>query len=184
MADMPPIRRAALTVAVTLFAALVPAEAAAYERQWHAGASFGYAIVGQEEAYSGLGGGLHLTYGLTDAFNAMLETDFTLHPGGDLTVLSAALGPAYVLDILEWVPYGGILIGAYDIWRHSDCGGVDQPSCHAAHLGFSVPLGLDYQLSRSFAIGGQVRYHFLLAGEGDPSSYFTAFARAEFIWGF
>lgn len=173
----------AASVAVLL---LVPKRAMAYERQWHAGASFGYGLVHvYDTTASGLGGGLHLTYGLNDAFNMMLEVDATIHPGSDLLVAGAAVGPAYVLDVLQWVPYFGLLVGANDVWyRGEDCGTADLPPCHAAHLGIGVPVGLDYQVTRSFAIGAQVRYTILLLGDSSPISYLTAFARAEYVWGF
>src|SRR5262245_25828135 len=153
----------------------------AYERQWHAGVGAGYALVNVYDSTAhGFGGGLHLTYGLTDAFNAMLEADVTLHPSSDLVIAGAAVGPAYVLDVLQWVPYLGLLVGGYDVWSHSDlCGTPDQPPCHAAHLGIGVPIGLDYQITRSFAVGAQVRYTLMLFGESSPINYLTAFARAE-----
>ena len=53
-------------------------------------------------------------------------------------------------------------------------------------MGASVPFGLDYQLSRSFALGVAGRYHLLFGslGEASPAQYLTVFARAEYIWGF
>ena len=166
--------------------ALSPGQARAYERQWHAGASLGYALTNAYDTTAhGIGGGLHLTYGLTDAFNAMLEANVSLHPGYDLVVAGAALGPGYVIDILQWVPYFGVLVGGYEVWsRDPACGTPDQPPCHAAHLGIGVPVGLDYQITRSLAVGAQLRYTVMLFGASSPVSYANAFARVEYVWGF
>jgi hypothetical protein len=58
-------------------------------------------------------------------------------------------------------------------------------SAVATRFGVSVPVGLDYQLSRSLAVGAQGRYHLLLTGgPSGVTSAFTAFARVEYIWGF
>src|SRR5262245_213579 len=119
---MPSQRLARLVaLAFSLIALLAPATAEAYERQWHAGGSFGYGmLVANDETVHGLGGGLHLTYGLNDVFNAMVQVDFTGYPGGELVIGSAAGGIAYVIDILEWVPYVGLMVGGYQIGRFSD----------------------------------------------------------------
>src|SRR6187551_1480643 len=90
-------------VATGLALMLAPEEASAFERQWHAGIGLGYAVVTAGGAQSGFGGGLHLTYGLSDAFNLMVEGDFTAHrKSGDWILLpSGSVGLGYVIDILE-----------------------------------------------------------------------------------
>jgi hypothetical protein len=48
--------------------------------------------------------------------------------------------------------------------------------------GLSIAAGLDYRLSRSFAIGVALRQHMVT----DPNTYPSlsqAFARAEYTWG-
>jgi hypothetical protein len=180
------MRRRPLLLPISLFAAigLAPATAGAFERQWHAGASFGYALLGTTaDAWSGYGGALHLTYGLSDSFNALAQIDVVHEPGGKVMIASGSLGAAYVLDVLRWVPYVGAMAGGYDLFTVSGpCGKAPGDSCHAARLGLSVPAGLDYQVSRSFAIGVQVRYHLLLLGD-PPAHLLTTFARAEYVWG-
>jgi opacity protein-like surface antigen len=161
---------------------LAPSEAQAYERQWHAGVSLGYGLFGDGGA-SGLGGGLHLTYGLSDAFNAMAEVDATYHPGSERVLASGAVGASYVIDVLRWVPYVGLMAGVYeDIFTGpcpAPCSAVD------TRFGLSVPVGLDYQLSRSVAVGVQGRYHLLLTGgSSGVTSALTAFARVEYLWGY
>lgn len=172
--------------AFALGAVLSPAPAAAYERQWHAGLGLGYGLLTDDPVAHGFGGGLHLTYGLTDAFNAMVEIDVTGHPGDDLLIASGSLGVGYVFDVLQWVPYVGLMAGGYDLWTvGADCGtdieGV--PACHRGRIGGSIPIGLEYQFSRDFAVGAQGRIHLLLLGES-PAMYVTVFARAEILWGY
>src|SRR4051812_38559648 len=93
----PPARRAArLTLGAALL--LSPGRAAAFEHQWHAGASFGYASLFGADAPHGFGGGLHLAYGVNDTVNLLAEIDATAHPGAKYTVVSGGLGGAYVFD--------------------------------------------------------------------------------------
>ena len=168
---------------VFLVASLRATTANAYERQFHAGASVGYAVASQESSFGGFGGALHLTYGLSDAFNGLAELGISSHPGADVLVLNGSIGAAYVVDVLEWVPYAGVMAGGYDLWSLADaCGQVDHPACHGLRMGVSVPFGVDYQLSREVAVGVAGRYHWL---PGTASvQYLTAYARAEYIWGF
>jgi len=181
------MRRRFVLVPVLLLAAtivLAPSPARAYEHQWHIGGALGYALT-IDPTYNGFGGGVHLTYGLTDAFNAMVELDLTAHPGADALVGSGSIGAGYVLDILEWVPYVGLMAGVYDFFSYGGgCGGKGEPGCIATRIGFSVPVGLDYLVSRSLAIGVAGRYHILPIGGDSTTQYLTVFARAEYIWGF
>lgn len=166
-----------------------PKLAVAFERQWHAGIDAGYASLFSQESKSGFGGGAHLAYGLSDAWNALLEADVSYHPGGapvimanchcdpvdrrSRTVWSGALGLAYTLDIARAVPYAGALLALYDVR------GADAPSFVP---GGQLALGLDYELERNWAIGVQFRMHALL--QSPVSAYATTFLRAEYVWGF
>lgn len=167
----------AAAVAPALLAA--PSTAQAYERQWHAGGSFGYVARLGGETYHGMSGGLHLAYGITDAFNGIAHVDVSGFPGGKLLIASGAIGAAYVFDVLQWVPYVGAAAGGADVVTlTSACG-----PCHAFRINLEIPFGLDYQVSRSFAIGGAGRVQLLLLG-ANPRTVIGAFARAEYIWGF
>jgi hypothetical protein len=176
--------RRLLAASLIAAALLAPRAAAAYERQWHAGASFGYAAVLGSPAFHGFGGALHLTYGLTDAFNLMAETSFTYHPSGKALIAGGGVGAAYVVDILQWVPYVGAVVGAVDMANLDPaCGTNGAPACHAPRVNLAVPFGLDYQITRSFALGAMGRFQVLLAS-GPPSFTLGAFLKAEYIWGF
>jgi opacity protein-like surface antigen len=157
--------------------AALPGEAHAYERQWHSGASFGYALTTDDAALSGFAAGLHLAYGVNDSWNLMTEGSFAHF--GDVQVFQASAGAAYVLDVLEWVPYVGLLGGGELIHLRSDGCLSD---CDAMRLGITVPAGLDYIVNRSLAVGVTTRYHLLL-GDG-ATGYLTVGARAEYLWGY
>lgn len=169
-------------LAVTL---LAPRAAEAYERQWHAGLSLGYANLSTAAVdLHGFAGALHLTYGLNDMFNLMAEVDTTVHPGGALT-LSGSAGVSYVIDILQVVPYVGVMAGGYDLYKaEGPCGGADLPGCHDGRFGASIPFGLDYTVTRSFNVGIAGRYHLLLGNPAGVEQMITAFGRAEFVWGY
>lgn len=171
--------------ALSLAALLASSRASAFERQWHAGGAVGYALLADGGSYPGIGANFHLAYGLTDAFNALVQVDTASHPGGELMFLGGSVGASYVIDILQWVPYLGLMAGGFDLVRLGPCGAPGEQSCHTGKFGLSVPFGIDYAFSRSFTVGFAGKYTLLLPGASDsPGSYFTAYARAEFIWGY
>ncbi len=167
-------------------------EAEAFERQWHLGIDFGYALAGFPEAVAGgYGGGLHVAYGITDAFNLRLQGDVTVfdlpEPATSALIYDAAFGVEYVIDILRWVPYIGALAGPVYVARQDaeDSAGVVTEHEDSWLLGLEIPLGLGYQLSRSFTIGLEGRYRvFLLGGGTSPTSSLLGLGRLEYMWGF
>jgi opacity protein-like surface antigen len=159
-------------VGVGLVALACAPSAAAFERQWHAGGDIGMATLFSGGGSTGLAGGGHLAYGLSDAFNAMLELDVSRHPSLGETVYSAGLGACYTLDVTRWVPYGGLLAGGYRI--------VGTPS--SSSFGVQIAVGIDYQFKRNLAAGLQLRFHEMLVG--DMASYTTTLLRIEYLWGF
>ena len=159
---------------------LASSSAKAFERQWQVGADAGWsALSWKGSIFGGYGGGAHLTYGLTDQFNALVQLGLTGHPVYEgrpwMKVASGAAGLGYTLDVLRWVPYAALLVGGYQF------SGADLASAEWK-LGFQLALGLDYSFSRAWAAGVQVRYHTF---SDDPFSahYLTTFARFEYRWG-
>jgi hypothetical protein len=184
---------AALVAAVVGLAALVaPADARAIERQHHLGLGPALGILsieGKSTASVGGGGALHYAYGLTDQWNLTLGLSSAVVAANQrqdrlssphdrpATVDNAAAGAAYVIDILRWVPYLGVEAGAYRL-----AGGT---MSHALLLpGASAGAGLDYQLSRDFAVGVSGRQHFLLGKLTTYPSYTTVVVRFEYMWGY
>ena len=156
-------------------AVLFPSRAHAFERQWHVGVDAGYASLFGDNSAAGYGAGGHLTYGLTDAFNALLEVDVTRQPSAHTTIASGALGVAYTLDVARLVPYGGVLAGGYKL------GG----DLSTTAPGVQIALGLDYAIDRSWAIGLQLRMHTIFARDPIGTvAYATTFLRFEYVWGF
>ena len=170
----------ALALAAGAAALLAPARASAYERQWHFGASFGYDALFASTTAHGFGGGVHLAYGLSDMFNLIAEIDATVHPSPSLTVVSGAIGAAYVLDVLQWVPWGGLEVGPAGLLSlDPKCA----TACTAFRFSAAIPFGLDYQISRSFTVGLGGRFQVLLLG-ATPWETLTVAARAEYVWGY
>jgi hypothetical protein len=149
--------------------------AEAFERQWHAGVDAGYASLFGDASSGGFGGGAHLAYGLSDAFNALLDVDFTRHGNANTSIWSAGAGVAYTLDVARIVPYAGLMLGGYKLTG----------DLSTTAPGLQIPLGIDYHLDRSWAIGAQFRMHTIFAADPVGTlAYATTFARVEYLWGF
>jgi hypothetical protein len=183
--------RRAIAGAPAFAAALALASPArAVEHEHHLGADLGGAVlVVKDKGSSDIGGslGVHYAYGLSDAFNLMIEGSYSLlalHQDLDSPKTprtfpaqagSAGVGLGYVFDVLQWVPYAGVLAGGTVFWG----GTIDG----ATVLGdATVAIGLDYRVTTGTSVGIALRQHFLT----DPTTYpsFTqAFARFETTWG-
>lgn len=181
---------AAVAVAGALL--LAPHEARAVERQHHLGLDPSLSILKvDDKSTASVGAGLsaHYTYGINDQFNLMVELNGSRvaanqeqdHPDSPRTrpanVAHALAGVGYVIDVLRWVPYFGVLAGGYYL-----SGGTLDSAVVA--FGGAAQLGLDYQLSRHWAIGAAGQQHFLLTKLGDYPSYTTVMLRFEYMWGF
>jgi hypothetical protein len=165
-------------------ALLAPGRAHAYEHQWHAGMSFGYAALFGDSTAHGFGGGLHLAYGINDTINLLAELDATYHPSAKWTVVSGGFGATYVLDVLQFVPWAGAEVGpAGLVSTDAKCGLASTEACTAFRLNLAIPFGLDYTVSRSFNVGLGGRFQVLLLS-GSPLETLGVFARAEYTWGY
>ncbi|MBK9001320.1 MAG: outer membrane beta-barrel protein [Myxococcales bacterium] len=161
-----------------------PRLARAYEEQWHFGGGIGAAKFIESDIGTAPMLGVHVAYDISDMFDLRLELGAAEHQlveSQSTRLYSAAAGVVYKLDVLEWVPYFGILGGYYAF-----TGGPWPAHLKPRELGVSVPLGLDYTLSRTFGLGVQVAYVGFqsdpLGGVGD-APYFTALLRAEYRLG-
>ncbi len=163
--------------------------AGAVEREHHVGVDLGVAILSMPDKTDvGAGVGGHWTYGLSDAFNLMVEGGWSLIAPGESLVsaatpktrpasaANAGVGVAYVLDVLRWVPYGGVLLGGYALMG----GTLDSTRWIP---GGALALGLDYRFDRSFAAGVAFRQHLLATDTATYPSFTQVFARIEYTWG-
>jgi hypothetical protein len=164
----------------------------AIERQHHLGLGPELAMLSvnhKSTASVGGGGAIHYTYGMSDQWNLAVEASsaiVALDQGQDFpdsprnrpaTVDHAAVGVSYVIDILRWVPYIGVQGGAYRL-----AGGTLPDPLFLP--GLSAGAGLDYQISRSFAVGVGVRQHVMVSKLDTYPSYTTFVLRLEYMWGY
>jgi hypothetical protein len=172
---------AALSVAPT---------AAGVERENQLGVDAGGAVLvvaAKSKSDVGAGVGAHWSYGLSDAFNLIVDGDWSLVALGETihngttprtlptNVTNVGAGISYVFDVLRWVPWAGILVGGYAL-----AGGTISGTKILA--GAALALGLDYRCSRTLAIGVSMRQHVLSDMAAYPS-FTQAFARIEYTWG-
>ncbi len=168
------------------------APASAIERQHHLGLSPTLSILkvdAKETSSPGGGLTLHYAYGLTDQFNFMFEGGSSalyndVAPGTEgapatipTRVDHAGVGIGYVLDILRWVPYFGVMGTGYVL------NGGTLPKA-AVVVGVALAAGLDYQLGRHFALGIAVRQGFPATQLSTYPSFTQVLLRAEYVWGY
>jgi hypothetical protein len=162
--------------ALALACALAAAPAAADEKEWvlavHGGASLLHVADpdrsnGDRSAWGG-GGGLDVSYGVTDALALRATGTFTgqaigaelddmgrtVAPEGAALTWFAGLGLTYTIDILRVVPYLEFAVGA--LGRRVPTLTGDPWTYDAA---VQIGLGLDYLINRRVAVGLLVRYY-------------------------
>ncbi len=184
-----PIVAAALALVSVFAVSLATAPANATERQHALGIGLGLTLlkVDANAVTAGVGTGLTYSYGLTDQFNLVAEGGFARVSFSEsqdakaphnrpTNVSNAGVGVTYVLDVLRWVPYFGVLGAGYVL----NGGSMDKAK---AVLGGQLALGLDYKIDSSFTVGVAVRQHMLFGAIDTYPSYTTAFVRAEYVWG-
>jgi hypothetical protein len=126
---------------------------------------------------------MHLTYAINDMFNLLGAINATAHPHGQWLIASGGLGAAYVVDVGQWTPHLGALAGPAGLISTDPlCGASISEPCRAFRLSLEIPYGLDYQLTRHFALGLAGRFQLLLLGE-QPWMTLGVYAKAEYTWG-
>jgi hypothetical protein len=167
--------------------------AAAFEDEWHLGGGVGFASLPATDYTTGVALGVHAAYGISDMFDLRLELLGSRHtfPVVDAAeapaalLLSAAAGPAYKLDVGDWIPYGAFLVGYYAFAGNAPSVlGLEAPADEAA--GTSFALGVDYGPLPHLGFGLQARFHGIfdeLPSSLEQTAYFSLLLRAEWRFG-
>ncbi len=172
------VSRLALAAALAL-ACLAPTSAHAYDHQLTLDASAGWGVAPALEAPNhGPSFAIGTTIGFDDAWGLGVYAGWSVHPafnGGEPYHLGfAGVEGLYFIDILEVVPFFGVGIDVLPTFDGStNSWGADV----AAHLRASV----DYLVSRSVAIGLDVRPYVLFSALSTDPFYLTVLARFSYI---
>jgi len=91
-------------------------------------------------------------------------------------VATGGVGLVYVFDVMRWVPYAGGIIGA----GYFGGGWLTSPLLTPDA---QLAVGLDYQISRSWTVGGAYRQHFFLTQMNTYPEFTSVGLRFEYVWG-
>jgi hypothetical protein len=166
-------------VACALVSGLVARPARAFERQWHVGAAAG--IAGGHGLALAPALGAYAAYGLSDVFDARLELTargYQIGSSKNPNAVTGMVGLVYKLDVLRWVPWGGVYAGYQALLRAPRAGLTFKERDVALGLGG----GLDYSFSRELGCGASARVDQGLTVSEARS--FEALLRFEYRWGF
>jgi hypothetical protein len=179
--------------ALACFFASLPA--LAVEKQHHLALAPGLTLWNTVDSPVAAGAslGAFYSYGLSDQFNLLAEVRGSLltyseavldaeknpivpktRPGREG---SAAIGAAYALDVLRWVPYAGVLIGAETLGG----GTLDKARIFPTA---QLAVGLDYQVDRTLTFGLAFRQSFMVLDMKTYPSTTSLFAKVEISWGY
>jgi hypothetical protein len=172
---------AALSCAAVLS---IGAEARAFDGQVALGGGLGLARYDEAKSVGPLAS-VYGVYGVSDCFDARLELSSAfLRPeaSADRAFLSSAVGYfTYKLDVIQWIPWGGFGVGAYQLGHE-----LSGPKRDAFELGGGPILGFDYAWTRHDGLSLAVAFHVLPFTEDDTFDKFsitTAALRYEHRWG-
>jgi hypothetical protein len=166
----------ALAAAVACLVAAAPGQAAADEGENALSVSLNYATYAVPD-HNPPGAMLGFDYerGFTDTVWLRVSGGGSVFYSGEDGASyagHAVIGLTYAFDVLRYVPYANLGVGAIVIG-----GGPTETDVSALlELGF----GLDILHSRSFSYGVQVRFESFI----EETAFFTAGLRATYRWGF
>lgn len=177
-----------ISLATLLVALSATSIARAFERQWHLGGGLGVAAVPGSDYPAGPLVGAHLAYGVSDMFDARLELGLSRHvldatPAQTQWLYGADAGFVYKIDVIEWVPYLGLLAGLHGASEEPRAKASDGAApFHRYEADVAMVLGVDYAFARSFALGVELRYHAVVRHPTE-TGYSVAMLHAEYRWG-
>ncbi len=183
-----------MRVAVALVAGALlltaPSSAHAWERSQGFGVDVGMGALTLASGNTSMGValGLHYSLALTDELDlvgefggAIVDLDPVVVPyvtplDQPQFVWNTDVGILYKLDLAQFVPYFGGLIGGYVM------NGGSMPSAIILP-GAELAVGADYLLTRRWAVGLSIREHIFPTDMGTFPSYLTVTGRVEVNWG-
>ncbi len=194
--DRPGSRRGTVRARWPILSAVVAAitgatNAQAVEREHQVGLDLGGAVLvvgDKSDADLGAAFGAHYTYGLSDQWLFMARAAISPvapderanapntpndRPSG---LVGAGVGIGYVLDVMRWVPYAGLLVDGYALYGGTLGGGPRMVA------GVSVALGVDYRIDRTWSVGASLHEN-ILSEPGTYPSLTQAFANVDMHWG-
>ena len=122
------------------------------------------------------GGGLGVDYerGFSEILSWRVSAGGSVHSAEDGMAYSAhaTAGITYLFDVLKWVPYANLGVGAITITGD----GIDREVHPLIELGF----GIDRLASRTFSYGVQVRVESFITN----TAFVTGGVRLTWRWGF
>lgn len=180
------------SVLVAALLLLASPSAYAFERQHQLGASADIALLsveGRDGFKVAFGGSARYSYGITDAWNFVAKAGAFGFVGTEVakdgttlpktipsSMFFGSVGAVYTFDVIQFVPYAGVMIGPSVF-----AGGTLEGARWA--LSGDLLAGVTWNLSRNFAVGATVEQRFMLT---DFSTYpsLTCFGlNASYVWG-
>jgi hypothetical protein len=165
----------------------VPRAAHATEKQQNFGLQLGGTLMSTQGGGSPFGPNvaLHYSYGITDAWNIVVEGDFSAFPQGAPPktpppqpgfVTTGGVGAMYIFDVMRLVPYAGALAGA----AYFGGGYLAEPTILPD---LQLCAGVDYPLTPSWTVGAAYRQHMFVFNTGTYPEFTTLGLRLDFTWG-
>ena len=122
----------------------------AFDKQTYLGGGFGASNYDRGKTVGPIAN-VYAAYGISDAFDARLDLTSTwLKPVASQErrfLSSALLACTYKLDVIQWIPWGGVGIGVHHLG-----GELAGPKRNSFEPGLSLLFGLDYAWSRAYGL--------------------------------
>ena len=162
-----------VSVLLFLFASSSPSWAGPDDRALSVTSGFTTYLV-EDSGAPGLHVGLEYDRGLTNSLWLHTQVAFGTHFGdGDIKGGSAMVSIRYALDVIKYVPYVDLGVGAALFTENLRFDTQIEPMIR-------VGLGLDILISRRFSYGAYARFDSFLSDSG----LFSAGLRGSYRWGF
>jgi hypothetical protein len=167
------MRRAAVLVATLWAFSPSPGEA----RAGSAGGGLGYTLLAAGgSTRHGLSFEGHVHFSLTESLMLGGVAGYAVQPEGAGTSHLGLVGGRLLLklDVVQWVPYGTLDVGA--LWHNLSAAQA------GLELALAFGLGFDHLLSRELAVGALVRYHLLPTDLSRFSACLSAEVTISYRW--